>query len=94
MTAINTDASTAASIQQMANVSSLTVVDVSTLAQGNGQAAVKAALDTNKSAVAKLQAAIAANAALSAKIEANSVKVTSVVAMNIDASGSVVMFVN
>ena len=94
MSAITADASTAASIQEMTNVSSVKVVKVSALAEGNNQEAVKAALDTNKSAVAKLQAAIAANANLKAKLNEKSVKLSSVVALNMDASGTVIVFVD
>ena len=78
----------------MADVSSVKVVKISAIAEGHNQEAVKAALDTNKSAISKLQAAIAANAKLKAKLEEKSVKLSSVVALNMESNDSVTVFVN
>lgn len=91
--AISSDGTTASSIQGLGDISSVTVVKVNDVIKANDEQTVKAALAKSKSEIVKLQAAIAANTKLKAKLEEKSVKLTSVVALNVDAKSAVTVFV-
>ena len=91
--AISSDGTTASSIQGLGDISSVTVVKVNDVIKANDEQTVKAALAKSKSEIVKLQAAIAANSKLKAKLEEKSVKLSSVVALNVDAKSAVTVFV-
>ena len=91
--AISSDGTTASSIQGLGDISSVTVVKVNDVIKANDEQTVKAALAKSKSEIVKLQAAIAANSKLKAKLEEKSVKLSSVVALNVDANSAVTVFV-
>lgn len=93
ISSLNTSAKTAAHIQSMTDVSQLSVVNVSELEAGANAAAVNNALSKNADARAELQAAIEANASLKAELEQRSVEVSSVVAANVGADGSLTVFI-
>ena len=91
--AISSDGTVASSIQELGEISSVTVVKVNDVVKANDEQTVKAALAKSKSEIVKLQAAIAANSKLKAKLEEKSVKLSSVVALNVDAKSAVTVFV-
>jgi hypothetical protein len=92
--AISSDGAIAASVKQLGNVSSVTVVKVADMVKADDKQTVDAALTKSKSDIAKLQAAIAANSKLKTKLEEKSVKLSSVVALNVDANSAVTVFVD
>jgi len=76
----------------LANASSVTVVDVEGEVQGKNAAALDNAVADNEEDIAALQAAIEADAELSAALDAQNVDVSSVVALETNADGSVTVF--
>ena len=92
--AISSDAATAATVQEMSDISSVTVVKVKDVIKANDEQTVKAALAKSKLEIAKLQAAVAANSKLKAKLEEKSINISSVVALNVAANSAVTVFVN
>ncbi|WP_457935449.1 hypothetical protein [Mesorhizobium sp. 10J20-29] len=93
ISSLNASAKTAADIKAMTDVSEVTVVMVSDLEAGANAAAIGNAMSKNAEARADLQAAIEANTDLKAELENQSVDVSSVVAANIGAGGSLTVFV-
>ena len=92
--AISSDATTAASIQEISDISSVTVIKVKDVIKANDEQTVKTALAKSKLEIAKLQAAVAANSKLKAKLEEKSVNISTVVALNVAANSAVTVFVN
>lgn len=93
ISSLNANANTATQVEAMTDVSSVSVVKISDLEQGNNQAAVSNAIAKNAEATAELQSAIEANSALKAELEQQSVDVSSVVAANVGAGGQLTVFV-
>ncbi|MDP8995555.1 MAG: hypothetical protein M3O03_00925 [Pseudomonadota bacterium] len=91
--AISSDGTAAASIQGLGDISSVTVIKVNDVIKASDDQALKAALAKSKADIVKLQAAIAANSKLKAKLEEKSVKLSSIVALNVDAKSEVTVFV-
>ena len=85
--------SNAAAIQGMSEVSSVTVVNVEDLTQGNNIQAVENAKSDNEDQITSLQAAVEANTDLTAELEEQSADSSDVIAANIAADGSVTLFV-
>ena len=93
VTALSADGTTAATLKEVNNTSSVTVIKVADVATGNDKQTVDDALIKNKANIASLRAAIAANSQLKAKLDEKSVKASNVVALNVAASGAVTVFV-
>lgn len=93
ISSLNASANTAAEVQAMTDVSSVSVVKIDDLQKGNNQAAVSNAISKNAEATAELQAAIEANSALKAELEEQSVEVSSVVAAHVGTGGQLTVFV-
>ncbi|MCO6387079.1 hypothetical protein [Aliihoeflea sp. 40Bstr573] len=79
-------------IDAVASASSVTVVDVEAEVQGENAVALDNAVADNEDDIAALQAAIEADAELSAALAAQDVDVSSVVAVETNADGSVTVF--
>lgn len=61
-------------------------------ASANGDAQFKAAIEKNKGDTASLRTAIQGNADLQAKLKAQNVMVESIVALDVDANGNVIVY--
>lgn len=88
----------ASQIEPTTDFSSVTVVDVEDLAQGNNMQALENAKSDNGDQITKLQAAVAANADLVAGLEDHSdgdsgAVADDVIAANVEADGSITLFV-
>ena len=89
----------ASQIGSMTEVSSVTVVNVDDLVQGNNLQAVENAKSENEGQIDDLQAAVGANAKLVAELEgqpdddSDDIPVSDVIAANVEADGSVTLFV-
>ena len=80
-------------IEGMTEVSSVSVVNVEDLAQGNNLQAFENAKSDNEAQIGDLQAAVAANADLVAGLETEAAESSDVIAANVAADGSVTLFV-
>ena len=80
-------------IEGMTEVSSVSVVNVEDLAQGNNLQAFENAKNDNEAQIGDLQAAVAANADLVAGLETEAAESSDVIAANVAADGSVTLFV-
>jgi hypothetical protein len=80
-------------VQTMTSVSSVNVVDVRDMAQGEKKATLENTLAESQSEITGLQAAVIANPALAAKLKEQTVDPSNVVAVTIEADGSVTVFV-
>lgn len=93
ISAIRSGKSNAAAIEGMSEVSSVTVVNVDDLAQGNNTQALENAVSDNEGEIADLQAAIEANADVMAELEGQSLDHSDVVAANVGADGALTVYV-
>jgi hypothetical protein len=66
---------------------------VSDLAKGNNMEAFDNAVSKNQADITSLQTAVGANTALKAKLDAQSVATSDIVAANVEADGSVTVYV-
>jgi hypothetical protein len=93
ISAIQAGKSSATSIQGLTTVSNVKVVKVSDLAKGNSMEAFDNAVSKNQADITNLQTAIGANAALKAKLNEQSITAADIVAANVEADGSVTVYV-
>ena len=84
----NVDAITA-----LTTVNTVNVVRVDDLAKGNNMQALDKAVADNQADITSLQTAVSGNTALKAKLDAESVQASSVIAANVEADGSVTVYV-
>jgi hypothetical protein len=80
-------------IEGLKSVSDVKVVKVSELAKGNNMEALDNAVSKNQADITSLQTAVGANPALKAKLDAQSVVTSDIVAANVEADGSVTVYV-
>lgn len=80
-------------IAALTTVNAVNVVPVADLAKGNNMQALDKAIADNQADITSLQTAVSGNAALKAKLDAESVPASSVVAANVEADGSVTVYV-
>lgn len=80
-------------IGSLTTVSEVNVVRVDDLAKGNNMQALDRAITDNQADITSLQTAISGNTALKAKLDAASIDASGVVAANIEADGSVTVYV-
>lgn len=80
-------------ISALTTVNTVNVVRVSDLAKGENMQALDKAISENQADVTSLQTAIEGNAALKAKLDEESVNSADVVAANVEADGSVTVYV-
>lgn len=79
-------------IDALASASSITVVDIEAEVQGENAVALDNAVADNEDGIAALQAAIESDAELSAALAAQDVDISSVIAVETNADGSVSVF--
>jgi hypothetical protein len=80
-------------IEGLTSVSNVKVVKVSELAKGNNMEALDNGVSKNQADITSLQTAVGANPALKAKLDAQSVMASDIVAANVEADGSVTVYV-
>jgi prophage DNA circulation protein len=80
-------------LKSLTTVSSVKVIKVSDLAKGSNTQALDNALADNQADITTLQTTISGNTALKAQLDAQSVTTTDIVAANIEADGSVTVYV-
>lgn len=93
MSSIKAGKTNVGAITGLTTVNKVNVVKVSDLAKGNNMQALDKAIADNQTDITGLQTAISGNAALKAKLDAEQVQASSVVAANVEADGSVTVFV-
>jgi hypothetical protein len=93
MSSIKAGKTNVSAISGMTNVSKVNIIRIGDLAKGNNMQAVEKAITDNQADIAGLQTAIGANTALKAKLDAQSIQASSVVAANVEADGSVTVYV-
>jgi hypothetical protein len=93
MSSIKAGKTNVSAITGLTTVNKVNVVKVSDLAQGNNMQALDKAITDNQTDITGLQTAISGNAALKAKLDAEQVQASSVVAADVEADGSVTVFV-
>jgi hypothetical protein len=93
ISSIRASANSSTQIDAMTDASDVTVVEVSTLIQGNNEVALENAVEDNQDSIGQLQASIENNAALRAELQEQGVEdVSAVVAADVNADGSVTVF--
>lgn len=94
VSAMNNAKATADKIEALTNVDAVIIVDVSTLAKGQNDAALSNAMSRNQGDVATLKDAIEQNAEVMAAIKAKDAEfdVSTVVAADVAADGQLVIF--
>ncbi len=94
VSAMNNAKATADKIEALTNVDAVIIVDVSTLAKGQNDAALSNAMSRNQGDVATLKDAIEQNAQVMAAIKAKDAEfdVSTVVAADVAADGQLVIF--
>jgi hypothetical protein len=93
MSSIKAGKTNVSAITGLTAVNEVNVVKVSDLAQGNNMQALDKAIADSQADIDSLQAAISGNTALKAKLDAEQVQASSVVAADVEADGSVTVFV-
>jgi hypothetical protein len=93
MSSIKAGKTNVSAIGSLTTVNKVNVVRVSDLATGNNMQALDKVIADNQADITSLQAAISGNTALKAKLDAKSVQASSVVAANVEADGSVTVYV-
>ena len=93
MSSIKAGKTNVSAISGMTTVNSVNVVRVGDLAKGNNMQALEKAITENQADITSLQTAIGANTELKAKLDAESVQATSVVAADVEADGSITVYV-
>jgi len=93
MSSIKAGKTNVSAIGALTAVSQVNVVRVGDLAQGNNMQALDKAVADNQTDIASLQTAVSGNTALKAKLDAESVQASSVIAANVEADGSVTVYV-
>jgi F0F1-type ATP synthase delta subunit len=93
ISSIRASANSSTQIDAMTDASDVTVVEASTLIEGNGQVALENAVEENQDSIEDLRTSIQANADLMAELENQGVTdLSSVVAAIVNADGSVTIF--
>ena len=80
-------------ISALTTVSNVNVIRIGDLAKGNNMQALDKAIADNQADITGLQTVIGANTALKAKLDAESIQASSVVAADVEADGSVTVYV-
>lgn len=93
MSSIKAGKTNVSAITGLTAVNEVNVVKVSDLAQGNNMQALDKAISENQADITGLQTAISGNTALKAKLDAEQVQASSVVAADVEADGSVTVYV-
>jgi hypothetical protein len=93
MSAIQASKTNVSTIGSLTTVNDVNVVRVGDLAQGNNMQALDQAVTEHQADITSLQSAITANTALKAKLDAEQVQASNVVAADVEADGSVTVFV-
>ena len=93
MSSIKAGKTNVGAITGLTAVSKVNVVKVSDLAKGNNMQALDKAITDNQADITGLQTAISGNTALKAKLDAEQVQASSVVAADVEADGSVTVYV-
>ncbi len=93
MSSIKAGKTNVSAITGLTTVNKVNVIRVGDLAKGNNMQALDKAITDNQADIAGLQTAISSNTALKAKLDAESVQASSVVAANVEADGSVTVYV-
>jgi hypothetical protein len=93
MSSIKAGKTNVSAISGMSTVSKVNIIRVGDLAKGNNMQALDKAIMDNEADITSLQTAIGANTALKAKLDAELVQASSVVAANVEADGSVTVYV-
>jgi len=93
MSSIKAGKANVGGISGMSTVSKVNIIRVADLAKGNNMQALDKAIMDNEADITSLQTAIGANTALKAKLDAEFVQASSVVAANVEADGSVTVYV-
>jgi hypothetical protein len=93
MSSIKAGKTNVSAITGLATVNKVNVVKVGDLAKGNNIQALDKAIADNQTEITSLQTAISGNAALKAKLDAEQVQASNVVAANVEADGSVTVYV-
>ena len=93
MSSIKSGKTNVSAISGMTTVSKVNVVRIGDLAKGNNMQALDKAITDNQSDITGLQTAIGANSVLKAKLDAESIQASSIVAADVEADGSVTVYV-
>jgi hypothetical protein len=93
MSTIKAGKTNVSAITGLTTVNKVNVVRVGELAQGNNMQALDKAIADNQTDITSLQTAISGNTALKAKLDAEQVQAANVVAANVEADGSVTVYV-
>ena len=93
MSSIKAGKTNVSAIGGLTTINKVHVIRVGDLAKGNNMQALDKAISDNQADITGLQTAITANTALKAKLDAESVQASNVVAANIEADGSVTVYV-
>jgi endonuclease/exonuclease/phosphatase family metal-dependent hydrolase len=93
MSSIEAGKTNVSAITGLTAVNKVNVVKVGDLAKGNNMQALDKAITDNQTDITGLQTAISGNTALKAKLDAEQVQASSVVAADVEADGSVTVFV-
>lgn len=93
MSSIKAGKTNVEAIAALTTVNTVNVVRVADLAEGNNMQALDKAIADGQADIASLQTAVSGNAALKAKLDAESVPASSVIAANVEADGSVTVYV-
>ena len=93
ISAIQAGKTNVGALQGLTTVSNVKVVKVNELARGNNMEAFNNAVSKNQADITSLQTTVGANTALKAKLDAQSVTTSDIVAANVEADGSVTVYV-
>ena len=93
MSSIKAGKTNVSAISSLTTVNKVNVIRVGELAKGNNMQALDKAIADNQADITGLQTAINSNTALKAKLDAESVQASGIVAANIEADGSVTVYV-
>ncbi len=93
MSSIKAGKTNVGAIGTLTAVSKVNVIRVADLAKGNNMQALDKAVADNQADITSLQTAVSGNAALKAKLDAESVQASNVIAANVEADGSVTVYV-
>lgn len=93
MSSIKAGKTNVSAISALTTVSNVNVIRVGDLAKGNNMQALDKAIADNQADISGLQTMIGANTALKAKLDAESIQASSVVAADVEADGSVTVYV-
>ena len=93
MSSIKAGKTNVGAIGALTAVNQVNVIRVGDLAQGNNRQALDKAVADNQADITSLQTAVSGNTALKMMLDAESVQASSVIAANVEADGSVTVYV-